>query len=176
MTQHRGPITPRIWNGDHQVNGEAHPLGHRGALQLSRPQLGLEVQERAFHLYGNHSSKALQHYVNRSPIRRRAHGDLQSNPPGWRCGDPDRLGDLQLPGVAQADAIGWIEAEDHVMASGSCEAMDDLETRHRATMLSLADQSLGDACSLRQLRLCQTGDRASGDELAGEAPSHLNCR
>lgn len=156
MREHRGPVAPCIQNGDYQADGPASPLGHRGSLELSCPQLSLEVEERTLHLDANHSRWAIQHHVNRPPIPPGTYWDLEPNLPGWRGGGSDRLGDPQLPGVAKADAIGRIQADDQVMASGSREAMHDVEARHRSTTLSLADQRLSDAGSLRHLRLRQT--------------------
>ena len=156
MREHRSPIAPRVQNADHQANGPARPLGHCRSLELRCPQLSLEVEERPLHLHANHSSGAFQHHVNRTPIRRCTHRDLEPNLPGWRGLGSDRLGDLQLPGVAQADAIGRVQANDQVMARGSGKATHDVEARQRPTMLGLADEGLRHAGSLRQLRLRQT--------------------
>lgn len=156
MGEHSCAIAPCVKDGDDELNGPARPLHHRRSLELGCSQLSLEVEERPLHFNGNHSSSAIHHHVNCPPIGRRPHGNLQPNPPGCRCGRSDRLGDPQLPGVAKADAIGRIQADDQVMASGSREAMHDVEARHRSTTLSLADQRLSDAGSLRHLRLRQT--------------------
>jgi hypothetical protein len=165
MREHRGSIAPRIQNGDHQTNRPARPLGHCRSLELSCPQLSLEVEERTLHLHANYSRRPVQDHVNRPPIRRRTHRNLEPNLPRGRCGGSDRLGDLQLPGVAQPDAIGRIQANDQIMATGSREPMHDVEARDRPTMLSLADEGLRDAGSLRQLGLRQTGHRPSRDQL-----------
>jgi hypothetical protein len=153
MREHRGPIAPCIQNGYEQADGPARALGQRRSLELGCSQLSLEIQERPLDLHGNHSSRTIEHEVNCPPIRRNAHGHLQLHPPIGRCSGPDCLRDLQLPGVAQADAVGRIEAKDQIVAAGSCEAVHHIEARHRPAMLSLADQTLSNAGSLRQLRL-----------------------
>jgi hypothetical protein len=45
------PISARIWNSDDQMNSTVHPVGHCYPLQLSRAQLGLEVQQRGLDLH-----------------------------------------------------------------------------------------------------------------------------
>lgn len=173
MCDDRGAIAPCVWNGDHKGDGPASPLRHRRSLELSCSQLCLEVEKRSLHLDRNHSSGTIQHHVDCPPVRRSACGNLQPNPPRGRCRGSDQLGDLKLPGVAQADTIGRIKAKDEVMATGSCKAIHHAEAGHDLAALSLADQSLGYASSPRQLRLGQTRYCASSDELVGEAGGHL---
>lgn len=173
MSEHGGPIPPGIQYGHDQANGAARPLDHGRSLELTCPQLSLKVEKRPLHLHGDHPGGSIQHHVNRPPVRRHTHGDLQPNAPGLVCGGSDRLGHLQLSGVAQADAVGRIHAKDEIMAGGSCEPMNHVEARHRPTMLSLADQGLRDPGPLRQLRLRQTGHRASGNELAGNSRDYF---
>lgn len=142
MGEHGGPIPPGIQYRDDQANGAARPLRHRRSLELISPQLGLKVEERPLHLYDYRPSRSIQQHVNRPPVRRQTDRDLQPNSPGVVCSGSDRLGGLQLPGVAQADAVGRIEAKDEIMAGASCQPMHHIEARHRPTMLSLADQGL----------------------------------
>jgi hypothetical protein len=176
MRQNRGSIAPCIQNGDEQAYGTARPLGHHGSLQLSCAQLSLEIEERPLDLHRNHPSRAIEQHINGPPVRRRAHGHLQLHPPGWRCCRPDRLGDLQLPRVAQADTIGRIEADHEIMAGGRREPMHDVEARHHPSTLSLADQCLADAGSQSHLLLSQTRNGAGRDQLLSEARTTLSGR
>ena len=130
MCGNRGAIASCVENGDDQGNGLAPALRHRGSLELSRSQLCLEV-ERSLHLHRNHPSVTVQQHVECPPVWRDADGNLQPNPPRGRRGSSDRLGDLKLAGIAQADSIGRIEPNDEVVATGSRKATHHVEGRHR---------------------------------------------
>jgi hypothetical protein len=156
VAEHCGAITPRIRDGNDKVNWPARPLRQCESLELSCSQLSLKVEQRSLHLYDNQSSRTFKHHINRSPVWRRTDRNLQLNAPDRRCGGSDRLGDAQLPGVPQADAIGRIQAQDKVMACRSGDATHHPEARHRPTIFDLANQSLGDTGSQGQLRLRQT--------------------
>ena len=94
-------------------------LGERIALQLSSPQLGLEIDERAFDLDMQRLIRELDHQISRSRIPR---GDGHLHPyPGRPMGlTRDRPGESELPGVAKSDRGHGVELPTKLEPAPGC--------------------------------------------------------
>ena len=120
-----GPVSTRVRHRDDESDRSPHRVRHRRALELRRTQLGLEVQQRPLNLNEDACSRCLQDHVGSPAIRRWSDRHLQPDvPPAVRL-DADPLGDPQLSGVAQPDAIGREEAQREVMSGRRREPMHD---------------------------------------------------
>jgi hypothetical protein len=135
--------------------------------------LGLEIQQRPLDLYRDHLIGADQHNIDGPAIPSRSNGNLEPYLPPRMGGCSERLGDAELAGVTQTDAISWIEADRQVVPHGRCESVKHIEARRRLTVLDLADQALADASPLRNLLLREAGNGASRYELPSEPRGNL---
>jgi len=167
------PIPARVRNCDHQPNDSAGPLSESRAFELSSSELGLEVEQRALNLDDDALGRRFQRHVSRAPIGRHPNWHLDLNTPTRMRRGSDLIGDAKLSGVSQADSIGRKEANREIVTGGGSQPMHHARARHGPTSLDQAYEALADPRPLRDLFLCQAGDRPGRDKFAREAHRQL---
>jgi hypothetical protein len=148
-------------------------FGERRAFQLCRSQLRLQVQQRPLDFDGDHRFTGIQHEINCPSIPARPYGDLESHSPRWMGSCSEHLGDPKLAGIAQANAIGWKQANGQVMPSCRCEPIHHIQAGRGLTKFDLADEGLADPSPTGHLSLCQAGHSASCHQFAGQASGNI---
>lgn len=168
-----GPVPVGVRDSHDEPDRVADSFGERGAFQLCRSQLRLQVQQGPLDFDSYHLFTGIQHNIDCPSIPACPDGNLKPHSPRWMGSCSQHFGNLKLARIAQADSIRWKQAKREVMPGGGCEPMHDIQAGRRLTMLNLADEGLADASPPSHLSLCQTGHGASRDQFAGQASANL---
>ena len=116
MRSDRAPRRDRVRDGNHQPNGSSEALCEGDPFQLCRAQLSLEVAQSALDLNQDRLIRAAEDHVRSATVGREANGYLETHLPRGMCRCPDLLGERQLPGIPQPDALGREESHRKTMS------------------------------------------------------------
>ncbi len=169
MLLDRGAVAPSVRQCHDQPDLPSDPFGERRALELCRSQLGLQVEQRPLDLNLDRFDRTRQHDVRGPAIGECCNWHLEAQLPARVRGRPNLLGQAQLSGVPQSDAIGREESQGEVMAGRRRQSPHHLQAGDGATAFNLADEGLADPCAPGHLRLTEARHGSGSHELAGES-------
>jgi hypothetical protein len=139
----------------------------RLAFQLSRPKLCLEVHERTLHLDVDDLRRAGEDEIGGTGVARRDR-QLEADLPARMRTLNDRLGNLHLSGVTEAERRHRIEAPSELVPACGSEAGTRVEGDVADATFGPADRRLAKGGKLSQASLAQPGDHPSQAEFSAE--------
>jgi hypothetical protein len=157
----------RIWNADDQPDRSILALRQNVALELSRAELGLEIDEPALHLNRDHLIEQSHDKVVR-PSAAITDRNLEPAVPPRRRLAHDRFSHLELARVSQRDRCLREEPDRELVPTGGRKAAGGIEARRADPALDGADVFLGEAGTPCRRLLGEPNGHPSKPQLARE--------
>jgi hypothetical protein len=162
---HRGRLSVR--DGDHEPYRLLLASNESIALELSRPQLRLEIHQGALDLDVNDLGWAYEEQIRGAGVARRDRDLEACLPARMRCRD-NCLSQRELTGVAQADRRHRVEAPPELMTARGDKLASNRQRQVADGTLDEADLLLTDSGEPRHLHLRETSAHPCNAQLAPE--------
>ena len=166
-------IRRRIGQRQHEAHRSFSPLSECHSLELSATKLSLEVPKPPFDLDVDDFDGALENHVGRTQIRRTTHRHLERNPEYAVGLAADRVGELNLPAVPQAETFCRKETDDQPVSDRARESFGGPKVSRPRAAQDPAHFRLRYASSTSDQTLRRAHGGSSRAELAGEAPCRV---